>query len=112
VRARLDRALEAFEVRRQGHHLQALYFHRFLNDLAGVCHGRDQPGRNEGAHLDLAQAGAGERADPGLLGLGWHEVLGVLQAVTRPDFANMDLGHAAILAPRRSGRAPVRPPWR
>src|SRR4051812_4870066 len=111
VRARLDRALEAFKVRRQRHHLQALYLHRLLNDYAGVRHGRNQLWRNEGADLDLAQAGAGEGADPGLLGLGRHEVLGILQAIARPDFADVDLGHAAILALRRSVRG-LRRPWR
>src|SRR6185295_19744230 len=46
----------------------------------------------------------GEGADPLLLCRRRHQVLGVLQAVARSDFANHDFAHAGILDPatRRS----------
>ncbi len=75
--------------------------HRNADDLGRVGHGRNQLGRNERADLDLAQPRVGERADPGLLRLGGHEVLRVLQAVARPDFADVDVRHA-VSAPRFS----------
>src|ERR1051326_1961686 len=101
VRAGFYSALESFQVRCERNYLQAVYFYCLLNNLSGIGHRRDQLRRHERADLDLGEPGAGERADPGLLRFRRHQVLGVLQAVARPDFADLDLGHAAILAPRR-----------
>jgi hypothetical protein len=63
------------------------------NDFARVRHRGNQLGRNERSDFDFLDACGRERADPALLRLGRHQVLGVLQPVARADFADMDVAH-------------------
>src|SRR5260221_13486612 len=70
-----------------------------FNNFSGVCHRRDELRRHEGADFNLLESRCGERRDPGLLGLGRHQVVRVLQPVARPDLADVHLAHDGILAP-------------
>src|SRR5688572_26207607 len=89
VRARFERALEAFEVGRKGHDLDVAKRFCKGDNVSGVGHRRDEPRRHERADFDLFQAGRCERGDPGFLRLGGHQVLCVLQSVAGAYFANV-----------------------
>jgi hypothetical protein len=93
VRACVHGALKAFDIRRERDHLQTADGERMLDDVAGVSHCWDELRRDEGADFDFAQSCGGEGADPRLLRLGRHEVLGVLQAVARAHLADMNVRH-------------------
>ena len=62
-----------------------------VSAIAGISFG----GTNEPTSISF-EAGRGEGADPGLLRLGGHQVLGVLQPVARADFADVDLSHGVL----------------
>jgi hypothetical protein len=63
------------------------------DEFRRVGHLRQQRGRHEAAHLDLADAGSGLGCDPGLLGLERHDTVDGLQPVARADLADQDIRH-------------------
>ena len=104
VRAGGDRVLRAAKVRRKGEHREAGNPHRLAHHLGRIGHLRQELRRDEGSHLDLAQARRRQGPDPAVLRFRGHRALDALQPVARADFADQDLHDCGSGQPSRASR--------
>jgi hypothetical protein len=100
VHAKRQAALGASEVRDQRRYGEPGHGERVAHHGFGIGELREQLGRDERAHFDLAQAGGVRRLEPGDLLCGRQDLGDALQTVAEPDFADMGmLGHL-LLSPQ------------
>src|SRR5262249_4191100 len=87
-------AFRALQVRHQRRHREARNLQRRLGHFLGVGELRQQLRRHERAHLDVAHTRGVLGLDPRNLQVGRHNRLDALNAVTKADFADLEVfGH-------------------